>query len=125
MADKVENVLNSAIDGLKNMIDVNSVIGDPVKLSDTTTVIPVSKVSMGFVSGGSSFGKISSNDNFGGGAGGGIKISPVAFLVVNDGNVRLVNVSDCPDQTDKLLSKIPELIDQVSSLISKKKSTEE
>lgn len=125
MADKVENVLNSAIDGLKNMIDVNSVIGEPVKLSDTTTVIPVSKVSMGFVSGGSSFGKTSSNDNFGGGAGGGIKISPVAFLVVNDGNVRLVNVSDCPDQTDKLLSKIPELIDQVSSLISKKKSTEE
>lgn len=121
MADKVENVLHSTIDSLKNMIDVDSVVGNPVKISDTTTVIPVSKVSMGFVSGGSDFGKAPNNNNFGGGAGGGVKISPVAFLVVTDGNVRLVNVSETPDQTDKLLSKIPELIDQVSGLILKNK----
>ena len=125
MAEKVENVLNSAIDCLKKMIDVNSVVGTPVKISDTTTVIPVSKVSMGFVSGGSGFGKTPGSENFGGGAGGGVKISPIAFLVVTDGNVRLVNVSDSPDNTDKLLSKIPEIIDQVSSLIPKKKTDTE
>lgn len=125
MADHVEKVLMNAIDGLKKMIDVDSVIGNPVKISDNTTVIPVSKVSMGFVSGGSSFGKTSQTDNFGGGAGGSIKISPVAFLVITDGNVRLVNVAENPDKTDKLLSKIPELIDQVTNLITKKKDKAE
>lgn len=125
MANHVENVLTNAIDGLKKMIDVDSVIGKPVILSETTSVIPVSKVSMGFVSGGSGFGKLPEKDNFGGGAGGGVKITPIAFLVVTDGNVRLVNVSESPDQVDKLLSKIPELIDQVSGLISKKDKTAE
>ncbi len=125
MAEHVENVLNKAIDGLKKMIDVDSVVGNPVKVSDTTTVIPVSKVSMGFVSGGSSFGKAAASDNFGGGAGGGIKISPVAFLVVTGDNVRLVSVSDTPSEMDTLFTKIPELIDQISSLISKKRQQNE
>ena len=122
MADKVENVLTNAIDGLKKMIDVDSVIGKPIAVSDNTTLIPVSKVSMGFVSGGSGFGKA---DNFGGGAGGGVKISPIAFLVVTDGNVRLINVTDSPNDVDKLFTKIPELIDQISGLISKKTHKEE
>ncbi len=125
MSNHVENVLGSAIDGLKKMIDVDSVIGKPIQINDTTTVIPVSKVSMGFVSGGSGFGKTPDTDNFGGGAGGGIKISPVAFLVINDGGVRLISVSSSPDQVDKLFTKLPELIDQVSGLISKKKDKTE
>ena len=125
MADKVENVLTNAIDGLKKMIDVDSVIGKPIVVSDSTTVIPVSKVSMGFVSGGSGFGKTPGADNFAGGAGGGVKISPIAFLVVTDGNVRLVNVSDSPNDVDKLFTKIPEIIDQISALISKKTGKEE
>lgn len=122
MADKVENVLTNAIDGLKKMIDVDSVIGKPIAVSDSTTIIPVSKVSMGFVSGGSGFGQA---DNFGGGAGGGVKISPIAFLVVTDGNVRLINVTDSPNDVDKLFTKIPELIDQISGIISKKTNKEE
>ena len=125
MSEQVQNVLNNAIDGLKKMIDVDSVIGKPMQLNDSTTVIPVSKVSMGFVSGGSSFGKTADGGNFGGGAGGGVKISPVAFLVLTDGNVRLVNVSDSPDNTDKIFTKIPEILDQVSGIISKKKEPEE
>lgn len=125
MSSHVENVINNAIDGLKKMIDVNSVIGDPVKISDSTTIIPVSKVSMGFASGGSGFGNSPQKDNFGGGAGGGIKISPVAFLVVTDGNVRLVSVSESPDELDKIFTKIPEVIDQVSGLINKNKKTDE
>jgi len=122
VADKVENVLTNAIDGLKKMIDVDSVIGKPIAVSDSTTIIPVSKVSMGFVSGGSGFGQA---DNFGGGAGGGVKISPIAFLVVTDGNVRLINVTDSPNDVDKLFTKIPELIDQISGIISKKTNKEE
>jgi sporulation protein YtfJ len=125
MSSHVENVINNAIDGLKKMIDVDSVIGNPVKISDSTTIIPVSKVSMGFASGGSGFGNSPQKDNFGGGAGGGIKISPVAFLVVTDGNVRLISVSESPDQLDKIFTKIPEVIDQVSGLINKNKKSEE
>ncbi len=125
MADNVEKVLTNAIDGLKKMIDVDSVIGKPITVSDNTTVIPVSKVSMGFVSGGSGFGKTAGGENFGGGAGGGVKISPIAFLVITDGNVRLISVSDSPNEVDKLFTKIPELIDQVSALISKKTNKEE
>jgi len=125
MAEKVENVLTNAIDGLKKMIDVDSVIGKPIVVSENTTLIPVSKVSMGFVSGGTGFGKTQGADNFGGGAGGGVKISPIAFLVVTDGNVRLINVSDSPNDLDKLFTKIPELIDQISGLISKKTNKEE
>jgi sporulation protein YtfJ len=125
MSDHVEKTLISAIDGLKKMIDVDSVIGKPVVLSESTTIIPVSKVSMGFVSGGSGFGKLPEKDNFGGGAGGGVKITPIAFLVVTDGNVRLVNVSETPDQLDKLFTKIPEIVDQVSGFIKTKKETTE
>ena len=125
MADNVEKVLTNAIDGLKKMIDVDSVIGKPITVSENTTLIPVSKVSMGFVSGGSGFGKTAGSETVGGGAGGGVKISPIAFLVINDGNVRLINVSDSPNEVDKLFTKIPELIDQVSALISKKTNKEE
>ena len=123
MSEHVEKVLGNAIDGLKKMIDVDSVIGNPIKINDATTIIPVSKVSMGFVSGGSNFDKAQANtDNFGGGAGGGVKISPVAFLVNTDGNVRLVSVSESPDQMDKVFTKIPEVIDQISGLINKNKT---
>ncbi len=125
MAEHVEKVLTNAIDGLKKMIDVDSVIGKPVKISDTTTLIPVSKVSMGFVSGGAGFDKSSSTDNFGGGAGGGVKISPVAFLVVNEGNIRLISVSESPDNLDKIFTKVPEVIDQISGLINKNKGSAE
>lgn len=125
MSQHVENVLHNTIDGLKKMIDVDSVIGKPLAISENTTVIPVSKVTMGFVSGGSGFGKTPGTDNFGGGAGGNVKITPIAFLVVTGDNVRLVNVSSSPDSVDKLLSKVPELIDQVKDLISKKKQDTE
>ena len=125
MAQHVENVLHNTIDGLKKMIDVDSVIGKPLAISENTTVIPVSKVTMGFVSGGSGFGKTPGVDNFGGGAGGNVKITPIAFLVVTGDNVRLVNVSSSPDSVDKLLSKIPELVDMLKDLVSKKKQDKE
>ena len=125
MADHVEKVLGSSIEGLKKMIDVDSVIGNPIKVSDTTTLIPVSKVSMGFASGGAGYNKTSQTDNFGGGAGGGVKITPIAFLVVTEDNVRIMSVSETPDQWDKILTLIPEAIDQISSLIAKYKETKE
>ncbi|MBQ8605613.1 MAG: sporulation protein YtfJ [Clostridia bacterium] len=119
MAEHVEKVLTGAIDGLKKMIDVDSVIGNPIKVSDETTIIPVSKVSMGFASGGAGYDKTRETDNFGGGGGGGVKITPIAFLVVTGDNVRIMSVSETPDQWDKIFTMIPELVDQVSNLINK------
>ena len=125
MAEHVEKVLTGSIEGLKKMIDVDSVMGSPIKISDKTTIIPVSKVSLGFASGGAGFDKSKETDNFGGGGGGGVKITPIAFLVVTDDNVRLMSVSETPDQWDKVFTMIPELIDTISGLFKKGKENNE
>ena len=121
----LKQVIDATLENLKNIMSTDTVIGEPKTVLEDTVIIPVSKVSMGFASGGSGFGNSPQKDNFGGGAGGGIKISPVAFLVVTDGNVRLISVSESPDQLDKIFTKIPEVIDQVSGLINKNKKSEE
>jgi sporulation protein ytfJ len=124
MADHVEKVLDNAIEGIKKLVDVNGIIGEPIKVSDKMTVIPVSKVSLGFASGGSSFGKDIAKDNFGGGAGGGAKISPVAFLVISDDNVRLLSVSGSPDKYDKVINLVPDMVDKILNLLQKNKDDE-
>lgn len=125
MADHVEKVLTNSIEGLKKMIDVDSVIGSPVKISDKTTIIPVSKVSLGFASGGVGFDKSKETDNFGGGGGGGVKVTPIAFLVITDDNVRIMSVSETPDQWDKLFTLIPEAVDAIAGLFKKNKDSKE
>ena len=125
MAEHVEKVLTGAIDGLKKMIDVDSVIGNPIKVSENTTLIPISKVSMGFASGGAGFDKTKETDNFGGGGGGGIKITPIAFLAVTGDNVRVLSISETPDHWDKILTLIPEAVDQIAGLIKKYKESNE
>lgn len=113
----IESLMKSTLENLKDMIDVNTVVGDPIKSHDGTTIIPISKVSLGFASGGSEFYPIKSKDSyedypFGGGSGSGISVKPVAFLIIKDDLVRLLPV----DQTninifDRILDQIPQLID--------------
>ena len=123
MAGSLDSVMNSALDGIKKMVDVDTVIGDPIKASETVTLIPISKVSFGFAAGGSSFGKQESKENFGGGAGGGVKVTPVGFIVVNGDNVRMMSISDHPDAVDKIASYMPGIVDKVSEFFSKNKET--
>ena len=121
MANSLDGVMTCALDGIKKMVDVDTVIGDPIHVNDNVTLIPISKVSFGFAAGGSSFGKQPEKDNFGGGAGGGVKVTPVAFLSITGSEVKVISISENPDAIDKIASRIPEVIDKISGLISKDK----
>lgn len=125
MASSLDSVMNNALDGIKKMVDVDTVIGDPIHANDAVTLIPISKVSFGFAAGGSSFGKVSERENFGGGAGGGVKVVPVAFVVITGENVKLLSVSDNPDAIDKIASYMPDLVDKFSGIFAKNKMQEE
>ena len=121
MSNSLPNMLENTIAKIREMIDVNSVVGDPITTPDGVTIIPVSKVSVGFGGGGSDF--VSRNVNkqenpFGGGAGGGVKVTPIAFLIVKDGNVRMLPVATPANTTaDRLVEMVPDVLDKVSAFI--------
>ena len=130
MSQNASNMLENAIAKIREMVDVNSVIGDPITTPDGTTIIPVSKVSVGFGGGGSDY--VSRNANkqenpFGGGAGGGIKVTPIAFLIVKEGSVRMLPVAaPANTTTDRLVEQIPDTLDKIVSFIdSRTKKNEE
>ena len=107
---------------IREMVDANTVVGQPIVTQDGVTLIPVSKLSFGFATGGSDFGKTPNvNKNFGGGAGAGVNVTPVAFLIVKDGNVRLLPVAPpAKDATGRAIEMIPEMFDKVTTYIDKK-----
>lgn len=121
MSNSLPNMLENTIAKIREMIDVNSVVGDPITTPDGVTIIPVSKVSVGFGGGGSDF--VSRNVNkqenpFGGGAGGGVKVTPIAFLIVKDGTVRMLPVATPANTTaDRLVEMVPDVLDKVSAFI--------
>ena len=122
MSQNASKMLESAIAKVREMVDVNSVIGDPITTPDGVTIIPVSKVSVGFGGGGSDY--VSKNANkldnhpFGGGAGGGVSVTPIAFLIVKEGNVRMLPVATPANTTaDRLVEMIPDTLDRISAFI--------
>ena len=122
----IENLMMTAMTSLESMIDVNTIVGDMVTTPDGTVIIPVSKVCFGFAAGGSEFNtnklnKFSENTKlpFGGGSGAGVNIMPMAFLVVKDSTIRLLNV--CGNTTvDKIIDLIPEVMTKVENYMDKK-----
>ena len=110
------------VEEIHEMVDANTIIGKPITTEDGTTILPVSKVSFGFASGGTDFdGKNAANkDLFGGGSGAGVNIQPVAFLVIKDGCVRTIQLTDGSNSVDRALAMLPELVEKVSALVSKK-----
>lgn len=121
MSQTLPNMLHDTISKIREMVDVNSVIGDPITTADGITIIPVSKVSVGFAGGGSDY--VSKNANkqenpFGGGAGGGVKVTPVAFLIVKEGNVRMLPVAAPANTTaDRIVEQVPDVLDRISAFI--------
>ena len=125
MSEKLPNMLDSTIQKIKEMVDVNSVIGEPISTTDGVTIIPVSKVSVGFGGGGSDFVNKSGGDNpFGGGVGGGVKVTPICFLIVKDGNVRMMPVAQPANTTaDRIVEMVPDTIDKLTSYLDSRKDS--
>ena len=122
----LNDVMKTTMEKLRSMVDVNTIIGDQITTPDGTTIIPVSKVSFGFASGGPDFDSKKEGVNFGGGSGAGVSINPEAFLVVKDGNVRLVPMVAAPNTTvDRLVELVPEVMDRVDGYIRKSKKKKE
>ena len=118
MSNSVPNMMEGMLHKIREMIDANTVMGTPVTTPDGTTIIPISKVSIGFGGGGSDFATNKGGNPFGGGAGGGVKVTPVAFIVVSDGNVRMLPVAQAANTTaDRLVEMIPDTLDKVSAFI--------
>ncbi|MPM54677.1 putative spore protein YtfJ [bioreactor metagenome] len=122
-------IMTTMLSKIKEMVDVNTIIGEPIVTDSGVTIIPVSKVSFGFASGGSDFTKPSSQADMksilGVGSGAGISINPIAFLVVNGQDVRLIPVSVKADTVDKLIDALPIAIDKVEMMIKKHKASKE
>ncbi|MBQ8751884.1 MAG: GerW family sporulation protein [Clostridia bacterium] len=118
MAKNVNELLGVSMERIKQMVDVDTVVGTPITVGNVT-LIPVSKITYGFAGGGSDLPTKSDKELFGGGSGAGISVTPIAFLVVNDGRVTVTPLIAQPDSRDKLVSMIPEVVDKVSDLITK------
>lgn len=123
MSEKnLEGMINISLEKVKGMVDSNSIIGTPIYTQDGTTIIPVSKVSVGFGCGGSDFPSASPKEMFGGGTGGGVTIQPVAFLIIKGESVRMVQLADKNSLAERVANMVPDAIDTISGIISKKNS---
>ena len=129
---KVTGIIAGALEDIRTVVDANTIIGTPIETNSGTTIIPVSKVSMGVASGGVDYEskKTAGNNNFGGGGGSGVSVVPVAFLVVHaDGSVEMMNVSNATSKpadvgynVSSLLERAPEIIEKIKAMIPKKKA---
>ncbi|MBQ3023111.1 MAG: GerW family sporulation protein [Clostridia bacterium] len=122
----INNLMSTVMENIKGMIDVDTVIGEPVETSNGTMIIPISKVGFGFAAGGSDIPSSGAGDkSFGGGSGAGVSISPVGFLVVTPEQIKMVPVSSGNTPVDKIIDYIPVAIDKVNNMINKKKEDAE
>ena len=119
----VNGLMAETMEKIRSMVDVNTIIGDPIVTQDGTTLIPISKVTFGFGSGGSDFKSRNSSGNaplcFGGGGGAGVSITPIAFLIVNGADARILPVNMPADNsTDRLIEMIPSAINGIQNFVS-------
>ena len=117
MAKSVSDLTESSMKNLKTLVDSNSVIGAPIVTADGTTILPVSKVSFGFGSGGGDL-PSSQKELFGGGTGAGVSITPLGFLVISGGDVKLIQLQSYSNTADRVVGMVPDVMDKVSGIIS-------
>ena len=117
----ISQLMETTIQKVKELANSETVIGKPIEIGENTVIIPVSKLSLGFASGGSDFPSKNPKDLFGGGGGAGITVTPKAFLVVENGNVRLLQLAKDGESIDRLCNMIPDAINQITSFVKKDK----
>ncbi len=121
MSNSIEGVLGVSMEKIREMVDVNTIIGDPISAPNGTTIIPVSKVSFGFASGGSDL-PAQAAEKFAGGAGAGVTVKPQAFIVIkNDGDVELLELGGKTSPMEGIIDSIPGLIGKIKDIVGKKK----
>ena len=119
----INNMMETTLAKIKDMVSTNTVVGEPIVTDDGVTLIPVSKLSFGFASGGSDFAAKNqqADKNFGGGAGAGVSVTPVAFLVVKDGAVKLISVAPpSANPAGRVVEMVPDMFDKVTAYLDKK-----
>ena len=122
MSQKLPNMLENTIQKIREMVDVNSVVGEPIQTPDGVTILPVSRVSVGFGGGGSDFANKNGENPFGGGVGGGVKVTPVCFLVIKDGNVRMISIPEPANSTtERIVEMLPDTLDKLTAYLDTKK----
>ena len=112
-------ILGTTIEKIRDLVDVSTIIGDPMYLEGGMRIIPVSKVTYGFASGGSDFPSKTNAQLFGGGGGAGVTITPVAFLIVSDGEVTLKHITAYDNAAERVVNLVPEMFDKVTSVVNK------
>ena len=121
----IGNLMDITMRKIHEMVDVNTVVGTPINTPDGITIIPVSRVSYAFASGGSDF-RVKDKPGFGGGNGAGVKIDPIGFLVIKEGNIRMVSITPPASSTiDRVIEKAPELMDTIEGFLKKRTPEEE
>jgi len=120
----ITELMQSTIQKIKELANSETIVGEPIRISDSTVILPVSKVSVGFASGGSDFPSKNNAELFGGGGGAGITVTPKAFLVVENGNVRLLQLAKDGESIDRLCNMIPDAVNQITALFKKDKEEE-
>jgi len=126
----IQGVMETSMQNLRDMVDANTIIGEPIRTADGTTLIPVSKISFGFASGGSDFSTKKENPEqpycFGGGSGAGVNITPISFLVVSpEGNVSMLPVTQttvASSAVDKFVDSLPEVVEKLKAMFKKEES---
>jgi sporulation protein YtfJ len=125
----IQGMMRTVMESMKEMVDVNTIVGDPVETPDGSVIMPISRVAFGYAAGGSEFvaqQKVNEamDHPFGGGSGAGVSVQPVGFLVVGNGNIRMLPV-DANSMVDRLVDLTPQLVSQIQGMIANRKSRQE
>ena len=120
----IGELMQTTIDNVRNILKVDTVVGEPIFTPDGITLVPISRISVGFGGGGVEFGSKKGGDKqpYGGGNATGVKIDPIGFLVIKEGTIRMINVTPPASNTvDRLIDLVPEVMDRVDNFIAKQK----
>ncbi|MFD2213656.1 GerW family sporulation protein [Metabacillus endolithicus] len=132
----IQGLMKTAMENLKQMIDVNTIVGDPVETPDGSVILTVSKVGFGFAAGGSEFNSASKEESdgqgqktpklpFGGGSGGGVSITPIAFLIVSSNGVKMLHLDESTHLYEKILEAAPQAVEKIQGIFKKDKSNDQ
>lgn len=128
----IQGLMQTAMQSIKDMVDVNTIVGDAVETADGSVIIPISRVAFGFAAGGADYEAQGEQEQmqqqaelpFGGGSGAGVSVRPVAFLVVGNGNVNLLPVEGPNNSVDHLIDMAPQVIQQIQSMFGKQNTAQ-